>query len=175
MNDLENDKNKKINLKKLATDYLNAAIENAKIANELVKSLQNWLLIFAIAELTFLGSLLAVQFDHTQLILSIPIIKLITIAFWFSLINFIFFILGCKYQHSHVLRIARAYKKLSDDAKEFTQKFQVEVEELPAFLKEQDLSAMHTNKWANRFFLGSILCVFVTTLIIILIFPFLIK
>ncbi|MFA5157735.1 MAG: hypothetical protein WC451_00895 [Patescibacteria group bacterium] len=162
-----------IDFKKLSTNYFEAAIENSKIANEIIKNFQNWLLIFSIAELTFIGSIFSIDFDKTQKILFAPVISLISVAGYLLLSNFIFFFIACKYQHTHVLKSTRFYFKLSEDVKDFNKKVKQEVEDLPDCLSDKDLAKFSTDNKANLFFNLSVLAIFLATLIIIIIFPLL--
>lgn len=169
---MENKENK-IDLNIKANHYFDAAVSNARFANESVQSMQNWLLIFSIAELTFLGSTFSLEFNRNQEILNVNIITLISISCYLLLLNFTSFFIGCMYQHAHLLKTARAYNQLSQYTHEFAKNYQRLVDKTPSFLDDKDLSTMKTNQIANACFFVSLVSILLATVTIVVIFPYL--
>ncbi len=98
----------KFDLKKRQKSAFEAAVENAKIANEAIKSSQGWLLVLGLAEMSFLGTLLLINETIYSCWLKTLIIALLT--------AFILFILGSITQYKHARRIARDYERISRKA-----------------------------------------------------------
>lgn len=98
----------KFDLEKRQKSAFEAAVENAKIANDAIKSSQGWLLVLGLAEMSFLGTLLL-----TNETISSCWLKLLIIAL---LVAFVLFIFGSIAQYKHALRIARRYEEISRKA-----------------------------------------------------------
>jgi len=152
----------KFDLKKRQKSAFEAAVENAKIANEAIKSSQGWLLVLGLAEMSFLGTLLLINETIYSCWLKTLIIAL--------LMAFVLFILGSITQYKHALRIARDYEGLSRRAvDDYLNKGIRFVDQVPQELelpKRQIVSSRITN---YLIFASYVLVILVTLGIIVLI------
>jgi len=150
-------KNGKFDIKKRKQYAFDASVENSKGANEAIKVSQNWLLVLALAELSFIGSLLLTD----TLSVSVGLLKLLALAL---LASFISFIVASIAQYQHVLRIARVYECISMRAvQNYLQKGIDSTDEEPKEL-ELPQTQIASNKIANRLFLTSYVLVILATL-----------
>lgn len=149
---------RRFDLEKRQKNAFEAAVENAKMANEAIKSSQNWLLLLGLAEMSFLGMILL-----RRELISIFWIKILIIIL---LIAFILFILGSILQYKHLLRGARIYGTISDKAIDYLNKGERFVDNIPEELK-LPAKQIVSSKLVNHLFFGSYVLVILATIGII--------
>ncbi len=147
----------KFDLSKRQRNAFEASVENAKIANDAIKSSQGWLLVLGLAEMSFLGTLL-IKDDS---VFATPCLKILII---FLLIAFIFFILGSVFQYRHALNSARKYEEISNRVLDsYLNKNIHIVDKIPKEL-ELPKKQMVTSKTANYLIFGSYILVILATI-----------
>jgi len=144
-------------LRKLGNNYFDASISNAGYANNSITHLQNGLLTITLAELAFIGA--------TDLSKNKPSVLGI-ISAGVLIVSTFSFMLGTHSQWRHVIKSARNYFKLSKDVTEFISKTGIEqIVDVPEFLSDEN-AGLKTSSSANIFFIGSILGVFIASILI---------
>lgn len=152
---------KNISIQKRQQHAFTASVENAKQANEAVKSYQNWLLILGTVELTFLGTLILKDNSLYAYYIKFLIVLI--------LVAFLGFIFGSFLQFKHALRTARMYEKIANRALDYLREGINEVEEFPSDIKLPK-EQIKTSGLANTgFTIFLFLLIFVNIGIIILI------
>ena len=146
----------KFDLEKRQKSAFEAVVENVKMANEAVKSSQNWLLLLSLAEMSFLGMILLKK-DNFWIIKVLIIILLVA---------FVLFILGSVLQYKHLLKRARVYEEISNKATEYLIRGIRFVNEIPKELKLPE-KQIASNKCADYLISSSYILVILTTIGII--------
>jgi hypothetical protein len=103
---MNEDRKPKFDLRKRQEYAFSASVENAKLANEAIKSSQNWLLVLGLAEMSFLGTLLLR--DGSVYVCGIKALIIIL------LLAFVTFITGSVMQYKHMLKSARTFERISN-------------------------------------------------------------
>jgi hypothetical protein len=144
-----------------------ASVENAKIANDAIVKAQNWFLVLGLAELSFLGTIFLSDFQITCQVLFL--IKFLIILL---LSSFIIFIIASVLQYQYMLRVARFYEIISNNAIEYMSKGINELEKEPENLR-LDRKQIKSNILTNYLFATVLLLILLATLgIIIIVFIF---
>jgi len=133
-----------------------AAVENAKIANDAIKSSQNWLLVLGLAEMSFLGALLF----RNGLLNADCFSKSLLIAL---LVAFVLFIVGSVVQYKHALGMAREYEHISNTALKYLQEGRQSVEKMPEELELPE-KQIESNVSANYLIFSSYILVILVTI-----------
>lgn len=155
---MENNPKKNVfDLKLLQKQYFDACVGNVTEANEAVKSVQNWLLVLGLAEMSFLGSLI-VRDTAPNLYVKVILTGL--------LVSFILFLIGTRMQHRHVLKSARYYQNLSSKVIIAMESSGNLVTRIPSDLKVEE-NQIKSNKTANILISVSFLLVLLSTVAII--------
>ncbi|MFX0138249.1 MAG: hypothetical protein ACFFDN_31700 [Candidatus Hodarchaeota archaeon] len=156
---MKNNKENKLqyDLRKLGLNYHKASTLNAKHANDIIGRLQNGILMIILAEIAFIGV--------TDLSKDRPTIIGVIIA-GALIISTFSFLFGSYAQWKHLLNTTRKYFLLSHRTAEFIKTTKLDyLNELPDFLDDKE-AGFHTNKLANIFFIGSIIGVFIASILI---------
>lgn len=156
----------KFSIKNRQQAAFDGAVENTKQANEAIKSAQNWVNVFALAQLAFLTSLLTQGEDLTceiKLFIKAMIVLL--------LVSISLFLYGAMTQYWHLLGIARIFFSISDSANKILVKGVYEIDTLPSELEFPDHSQMKSSKLTNTLMSWSFyIVIFVSALMVVLIF-----
>lgn len=99
-------KNIKHDLKKLQNNHFQASLSNVEFANKSISEFQNWMLVLALAELAFLGTLLSQASENDCVVL----IKSSLVILILGMMAFLF---GTLMQYKHLLKHARHHLKKS--------------------------------------------------------------
>lgn len=157
---MNEDKKPKFDLGKRQEYAFSASVENAKLANEAIKSSQNWLLVLGLAEMSFLGTLLL-----KDSIINIYGIKTLLIIL---LLAFVAFITGSVMQYKHMLKSARTFERISNIAiTKYLNKGRSVADEMPKELELPEKQIISSNT-ANYFLFSAYLLIMVATFGIIL-------
>ncbi len=123
--------------------YVDSALENLKLSNEMAGRFQTLIATIILAQLAFLGTL---GFSHGQ--------KLLTaIAITVLVSSLLVFLIAVSWQQVGVLKAAKYYFKQAGKLGEYIKETkQSEVEELPEDLRI-DENVLSYTKWSNRLLL----------------------
>lgn len=152
---MNEDRKPKFDLGKRQEYAFSASVENAKLANEAIKSSQNWLLVLGLAEMSFLGTLLL----RDGSVYACGIKALIIIL----LLAFVTFITGSVMQYKHMLKSTRTFERISNLAiTKYLNKGIKVADKVPEELEFPEKQIISSNT-ANYFLFSAYLLIMVAT------------